>query len=138
MTRKRAERRDPFVQVVDLTREQTLVTGGQVARAFWSRLRGLIGSTPLAPGEGLLIVRCKAIHTHFMRFPIDVVYVTAGKEVVGIAHALPPWRVGPVCPGARFVLELPAGTAKSTDTQVGDRLQIKGYEVSGGSLASTR
>ncbi|GAG21859.1 unnamed protein product, partial [marine sediment metagenome] len=119
-------------------RQQTLVTGGQVANTFWSRLRGLIGSEPLAPGEGLLIVPCKAIHTHFMRFPIDVLYVDAGNEVVAIGHALPPWRFGRLYRPSRFVLELPAGAAKNTDTQVGDRLQIKGYEVSCGSLASTR
>ena len=138
MTRKRAQGRESPLRVVNLTREQTLVTGGQVADTCWSRLRGLIGSSPLAPGEGLLIVPCKAIHTHFMRFPIDVLYVDAGKEVVGIGHALPPWRFGRPYRPSRFVLELPAGTAKGTDTQVGDRLQIKGCEVSGGSLASTR
>jgi len=138
VTQKPVKRRDSPLRVVNLTRQRTLVAGGQVANTWWSRLRGLIGSEPLAPGEGLLIVPCKAIHTHFMRFPIDVLYVDAGKEVVGIGHALPPWRFGRLYHRSRFVLELPAGAANNTDTQVGDRLQIKGYEVSCGSLASTR
>jgi uncharacterized membrane protein (UPF0127 family) len=138
MIRKRAKGRESPLRVVNPTREQTLVTHGRVASTVWSRLRGLIGSSPLAPGEGLLIVPCKAIHTHFMRFPIDVLYVDAGKEVVRIGHALPPWRFGRLYRRSRFVLELPAGAAKNTDTQVGDRLQIKGCAVSGGSLASTK
>ena len=138
MTQKPVKRRDSPLRVVNLTRQQTLVTGGQVANTFWSRLRGLIGIPRLDPGEGLLIVPCNSIHTHFMRFPIDVLYVDAGKEVVAIGHSLRPWRFGRLYHRSRFVLELPAGTAKGTDTQVGDRLQIKGYEVSCGSLASTR
>ena len=129
MTRKRAERCARAVQVVNLTREQTLVAAGRVADTFWSRVRGLIGSNPLAPGEGLLIVPCNSIHTHFMRFPIDVLYVNADQVVVGIDHSLPPWRIGRVHRGAHFVLELPAGRARATNTQVGDSLLVEGYEV---------
>lgn len=59
------------IQVDNATRGRTLVTNGRVADGYWTRLRGLIGSKPLEPGEGLLIVPCNSIHTHFMGFPID-------------------------------------------------------------------
>jgi len=117
------------MRVINLTREQTLAAAGRVADTFWPRLRGLIGRDALAPGEGLLIVRCNAIHTHFMRFPIDVLYVNSDQEVVGIDRSLPPWRIGHVHRGAHFVLELPAGRARATNTQVGDSLQIKGHRA---------
>ena len=113
------------LRVVNRTRGATLVAAGKVADRFWSRLRGLIGSPLLKTGEGLLITPCNSVHTHFMGFPIDVLYVNGTEEVVGIDHALPPWRFGRLYRGARFVLELPAGTARATGTQVGDRLQVE-------------
>jgi len=117
------------IQVENLTRGQTLVKAGQVADTFWMRLRGLMGSKPLIPGEGLLIMPCKSIHTHFMRFPIDVLYASAAQEVVGIDQRLRPWRFGRFYRHVRFVIELPAGTAAATGTQVGDQLKVQGYEV---------
>ena len=88
-----------------------------------------MGSRPLATGEGLLVVPCKSIHTHFMRFTIDVLYVNAAQEVVGIDRELAPWRVGRLRRQARFVIELPAGTVAASGTQLGDQLQIRGYEL---------
>lgn len=117
------------MRVVNLTREQTLITKGRLADSFWSRFRGLIGTNGLQAGEGLLIARSNSIHTHFMRFAIDVLYVGSDCEVVGIDHALRPWRFGRIHRGARFVLELPPGTAKATNTQVGDRLEVTGCSL---------
>ena len=116
------------VNVQNLTRGQMLVQAGRVADTFWTRLRGLMGSKPLAPGEGLLVVPCKSIHTHFMGFPLDVLYVSAAQEVVDMEQALPPWRFGRLHRRARFVIELPSGTIAHTGTQLGDHLQVQGYE----------
>ena len=117
------------LQVENLTRGQTLVRAGRVASSFFARMRGLIGSAPPAPGEGLLIIPCSSVHTHFMRFPIDVLYVNAAQTVVGIDHTLSPWHVGRFYRPVRFVLELPAGTAQRTTTQVGDQLQLQGLTI---------
>ena len=65
-----------LIRVENLTRAQPVVTVGEVADSYWRRLRGLIGSKPLEPGEGLLIVPCNSVHSHFMGFPIDVLYAT--------------------------------------------------------------
>jgi len=113
------------IRVENLTRGRTLVTKGRVADTFWRRLRGLMGSRPLKPGEGVLVVPCRAIHTHFMRFPIDVLYVNAAMEVIGIDEKLPPWHFGAPRRHARFVIELPAGTVEATGTRLGDRLEVR-------------
>ena len=118
-----------MIQVTNLTRNQPLVTAGRVANSYWSRFRGLIGAKPLQPGEGLLIVPCSSIHTHFMGFPIDVLYLNRGGEVVGTDHSLPPWRLGRFYKRVRGVLELPAGTAKASGTEVGDKLQVEGFDL---------
>ena len=96
------------IRVENLTRGTTLVLAGKAADGYWSRLRGLIGHKPLAEGEGLLIVPCNSIHTHFMGFPIDVVYVDKGQQVVAFDQNMAPWRFGRIHRGARFVIELPA------------------------------
>ena len=129
MTQANSDRTDSQLTVENLTRGQTLVAAGRVADNTWTRFRGLIGQPPLAPGEGLLIVPCSSIHTHFMGFAIDVVYVNAAGKVVGIDENLKPWRFGRFYRRVRFVIELPPGTASQTGTQVGDQLQVVGYEL---------
>ena len=80
----------------------------RVADSFGSRLRGLLGTSALPPGEGLLIPRTSSVHTHFMRFPIDVVFRDDRGRVVSIARELRPWRFAGRR-GAADVIELAAG-----------------------------
>ncbi|MFC2015657.1 DUF192 domain-containing protein [Chloroflexota bacterium] len=117
------------IRVNNQTREQVLVTTGRAADNMWTRLRGLIGSKPLADGEGLLIVPCSSVHTHFMSFPIDVVYVDRDQKVVAIDQEMAPWRFGRMRKGVRFVIELPPGTAAATGTVAGDQLQVEGHDL---------
>jgi uncharacterized membrane protein (UPF0127 family) len=64
-----------------------------------------------------------------MSFTIDVLYVDKDQKVVAIDQEMAPWRFGRIHRGVRFVIELPAGTASKTGTQVGDQLQVQGYEI---------
>jgi uncharacterized membrane protein (UPF0127 family) len=75
-----------------------------------ARMRGLLGRNELPSGEGLLLRPAGSIHTAFMRFAIDAVFLDAADRVVKVASALGPWRTA-ACRGARAVLELPAGEA---------------------------
>lgn len=63
----------------------------EVARSFGARVRGLIGRRGLAPGEGLLILKCNAIHTLFMRFSIDATFLDAQNRVVRVVRDIRPW-----------------------------------------------
>ncbi|MCQ2393242.1 MAG: DUF192 domain-containing protein [Kiritimatiellae bacterium] len=74
--------------------EQVMIQGvrAEVAKSFFQRARGLIGRKSLAPGTGLLILRCNAIHTFFMRFPIDATFLDKNDQVVKIVRNIPPWR----------------------------------------------
>ncbi len=128
MTQSGKEAARPGIRVENLSQEQTLVVRGRVADGFWTRMKGLIGSKPLAEGEALLIVPCNSIHSHFMGFPFDAVFGSKELKVVGIHSEMPPWRFGKIHRGAHFVIELPAGTVAATGTQEGDQLQVEGYE----------
>ena len=62
------------------------------ARRPWTRMRGLLGRASLPQGEGMLFDRTSSVHTFFMRFPIDVVFLDASGEVVSVREAVRPWR----------------------------------------------
>src|SRR2546423_2465935 len=88
-----------------------------------TRLRGLLGRDGLEQGEGLLLRPASSIHTFFMRFPIDVVFLDRALVVVGIADGVDPWRAASQR-GAKAVLELPAGESSRRGLTVGDQLTL--------------
>ncbi len=95
-----------------------------VADSFVTRLRGLLGRRELPRDEGLLISPSSSIHTWFMRFPIDAVFLDRDLGVVGVAADVHPWRFA-WRKGARQVLELAAGEAAARGIDVGDRLRLE-------------
>ena len=111
------------VQIRNRTRGTELARRAEVADGWLTRLRGLMGRRRLAAGEGMVIYPCSSIHTFFMAFPIDVAFVDREHRVVKAVPAVRPWRVGPVARGARYVVELPAGTLLASRTSPGDELE---------------
>lgn len=105
---------------------RNMVLGRAVARAdrFYLRLLGLMFRRELGDGAGLWIEPCRSVHTHFMRFPIDVLFIDRQGAVLHVIPAMQPWRFSPVIRQAAAVLELPAGAARST--VVGDRIAHEG------------
>ena len=85
------------------------------------RMRGLLGRTNLPAGEGILLRPAGSVHTFFMRFPIDVVFLDRDEVVVGIEPSLQPWKTAGRR-GAKAVVELAAGECERRGVQVGDRL----------------
>jgi uncharacterized membrane protein (UPF0127 family) len=92
----------------------------QVADRWWLRLRGLLGRSGLAAGEGLLIEPCRAVHMSGMKFPIDVAFLARDGAVVALYPGLAPGARTAWHRGARRALELPAGTLAATGTREGD------------------
>lgn len=90
-----------------------------VAASIWSRIKGLLGRNKLEAGEGLLIQPCKGIHTYFMKFAIDALFLDKENRIVMIYRNLPPNRLTPIFLKAHSVLELPAGTI-TTEISPGD------------------
>ncbi len=87
------------------------------------RMRGLLGRRSLEPGEGILLRPAGSIHTAFMRFAIDAVFVDADGCVVRVVDSIPPWRAAGA-KGAKAVVELPAGAAASAGLRAGERLLL--------------
>ena len=112
------------VTVRNQTRNTVLAMAAEVADSSAKRRVGLLKHKKLDPGDGLWITPCESVHTFFMKFAIDLVYLDRQKRVRKVRHAVPPWRLS-ACLTAHSILELPAGTAKQTGTQRGDTLAIE-------------
>jgi len=95
-----------------------------VADCLLKRMKGLLGRGELPAGEALWIKPCTSVHTFFMKFPIDVIFLSKKSKVVAIKKNLQPNRMTQLYLKAVSVLELPAGTVETTATEVGDEIKI--------------
>ena len=96
-----------------------------VPRTFLGRGVGLMLRRQLQPGTGMWIVPCSGIHTFFMRFAIDAVFVDRRLRIVRVRLGLAPWRLVPLVLGGHSVIELPAGTLAGLRLERGEALMIE-------------
>ena len=94
-----------------------------VAARPLQRMRGLLGRDSLAQDEGILLRPAGSIHTFFMRFAIDVVFLDRDLAVVGIEPSLAPWRTAGRR-GAKSVVELASGECERRGIEIGDALSV--------------
>ena len=115
----------PRQNVVQIMSPDACVAGrAEVANTFGSRLIGLLGRDGLAPGSALVLKPSGLIHTAFMRFPIDVLFLDGRQRVVAKATDLQPFRVAWGGWKARMAVELPAGTIQRFELPIGTTLQF--------------
>src|ERR1039457_2265436 len=112
------------VKVRNVTRDVDLGQSVRVAASFVERGVGLLFTPVLKPGEGLWISPCASIHTFFMRYPIDVLFLDS-EGIVLRKQTLEPWRFSGWHYKSRGVMELRAGVLHETGTQPGDRIEMK-------------
>jgi hypothetical protein len=101
-----------------------LADSADLADTSKKRRVGLLKHTGLRLGEALWIVPCESVHSFFMKFTIDILYLDRGKKVKGFRHNMKPWRVS-ACLLSHSVLELPAGMIERSGTQKGDQLAFE-------------
>src|SRR5262245_42671773 len=108
--------------IFNRTRNVNVAENVDRASRLHERLKGLLGRKNLPSGHGLWIDSCNSIHTFFMHFPIDVVFLNREGKVLRTYENLKPYRITRMVWGASSVLELPAGTLKSSHVKKGDLL----------------
>ena len=89
-----------------------------------SRSKGLLGRSALDPDEAMWIVPCPMIHTFFMKFPIDVLFLTRDLSVARVVENMPPWRLSPWVWRAHSVLEFKGGALRGS-VRPDDRLEMR-------------
>lgn len=106
------------------TRNQQLISDLEVAATEWARGKGLLGRRSLGPEQALWIRRCNSIHTFFMNFAIDCVFLDKQMRVKAIHPEVKAFRlVWPIW-GASSVIEFPAGRAKELGIELGEELHV--------------
>ena len=113
-------------QLINRTKNQIVTDQLMIAESLFSRMKGLLGRKSLEPHEMLWINPCNSIHTFFMSFSIDCVFLNKEMKVCAIKHDVSPWRIILPIFAARSVIELPGGQAKALDFTLGDQLYV-GY-----------
>src|SRR5262249_28093529 len=98
------------------------------AHTHWTRLKGLLGSNGLEPGDGLWLKPCRQVHMIGMRFAIDVVFLDAANRVVRVIEGLAPGKISPKVADATSVLELPVGTLAHVALSLGTPIEIESHD----------
>ena len=114
----------------NLTRQTVLSYRTFQATSYGDRLRGMIGRPFEEIGiDAMVFPSCSSIHTFFMTFPIDVIFLGSENTVLKTCPGCRPWRPAVWCKGAQSVIELPSGALAHTGTQPGDRLDLNAETV---------
>ncbi len=105
-------------------RESVLGEAIEVAVTAAQRVKGLLGRECLADGQGLLFKGSASLHTFFMQFPIDIVFMDKRAKVLKCAQDVAPFKLVMAPFHAYYALELPVGAIADSKTRVGDRLLL--------------
>jgi len=117
---------DSIIQVVNQRNGQFIVESGKLANTFKARLIGLTTYKELGHGQGMIIMPCSVIHTFGMQFPIDVIFVSNDDEIVYAIKGMKPNRISPHIKDSGYIIEVPIGQIKATNSIIGGKLTMNG------------
>lgn len=108
------------MKVYNSTQNKEIADGIKVADNFFTRSIGLLSKKSVLEGEGLIIKPCCSIHTFFMRFAIDVIFVNKKNEIIALYENVRPWKILPIHPTSHYVIELLANSISNKNINKGD------------------
>lgn len=111
-------------RIFNLTQNTLLAKKVILADTPLKRITGLLGKTGLKEKEALVILPCKQVHTFFMRFSIDILFLDKENKVISALSNFKPYRITPLYFSALSAIELPAGTIESSCTVFGDEISL--------------
>lgn len=112
------------MKIVNTRTGEIIAWDAMEAVGFFGRLKGLMGKNSMPAGSALVLKPCNSIHTFFMRFSTDILFLDRVGKVVRLIREMPPARVSPIVRGAAVVMELPGGSAVD-NVVLGDVLRME-------------
>jgi len=112
------------MKVINTSRNITLADNAVIADTFLKRLTGLLNRKSLNKGEALILSPSNSIHSFFMRFAIDVIFLDKSGKVIDVLFSFKPFRFSAIYFTCHTVIEFPKNTLKLSQTQPGDLIQI--------------
>ena len=113
------------MRLINQTRDTVLAEDIYLAGSFLKRVKGLLGRKEFLPGQGLILEPCNSVHTFFMRFPIDLLFVDNNYRIIKALPEFLPNRISRIFWRSRLVIELPRGVLKLTKTHDKDQLLLE-------------
>jgi len=117
------------VMLINRKTGKVLANDVRMARTFWSRFRGLMFTSEFRTGTALHIQPCQSIHTFFMRYSIDVLYLDSNLRVIAVEENVKPGKFGRIHSKASSVIELPIGKVYETKTEIGQEVQFHIHQI---------
>jgi uncharacterized protein len=112
------------MRIINLTKNTLLADEAKMANTFFTRLVGLLNRNALRKGEALILTPSNCIHSFFMRFTIDVIFLDKTGKIIKTLPSFKPFRLSPIYFNSHSVIELPENTLKFSQTQPGDNIKI--------------
>lgn len=109
----------------NVNKDNLVLENVKLANGFSQKFKGLMGRKKLNKSEGLMLLSCNSIHTCFMRFPIDVLFLNINHEVIALKQGVKPWRMVNFVKKAYITVEMAEGTILNKNVEVGDLLILK-------------
>jgi uncharacterized protein len=113
------------MKILNVTKSTVLADKAVLADSMMKRLVGLLDRDHLDEGEGLILSPSNSIHSFFMRFTFDAIFLDRNNLVIAVIPFFKPSHISPIFYNALNTLELPAGTVSKTDTRIGDKIKIE-------------
>ncbi len=115
----------PTMQIINVSKKMVIAEQGRLAASSGQRMKGLLGRDSLAANEALILKPCSSIHTFFMHFSIDVLFLNKNMKIIKAIQNMPPSRFSPVVWASLMAIELPAGKISQTNTETGDMVEFR-------------
>lgn len=112
------------MRLINQTKNIVIAQEVLIANTPIKRIKGLLGRKFLSVGQALILDPCNSVHTFFMLFSIDLIFVDKDNKVIKIMQNLNPNRITGIYWDSRRVIELPSGSIKINDIQLADHLQL--------------
>lgn len=112
------------MRLINQTKNTVLAEDIFIASNLFRRIKGLLGEKVFLPDQAIILEPCNSVHTFFMHFSIDVLFIDKNYQVIKIIPNLNPNKISCIYWHASRVIELPSGKLKLTNTQVQDQLQL--------------
>lgn len=113
------------MKIYNSTQNNLIADDVKVAQNFVTRSIGLLSKKSISESEALIIKPCCSIHTFFMKFAIDVLFVGANGQIVALHENVTPWRILPIHLKSKYVIELASGQIALKNICLGDIISIK-------------
>ena len=112
------------MKIYNSTQNNLIADEVKVAKTFIKKTFGLILRNDISEADGLIIKPCNSIHTFFMRFPIDVLFVDRKNKIIALHENVKPWRILPIHFNSSYVIEIKSGQISAKTISRHDIIQI--------------